>query len=322
MTRPEVFCMDWLENDLPDKSVDLIIADPPYFRVKGDFDFGFESFESYLKLVENWAVECRRILKDNGTLFWDGDSLKIAYSQIILDKYFNLENALVWNKGSFLGLQYSEDLRKFAPCTERLLMYSNDVLNLKETLMVTRDYLRSEVLKSKGRINFTEINKIFGTATNGGGVSNTYLSTLKSSPSMITKEHYTKLKEWCAPYFKKTYQEIRDDYESAREIYEKTRRPFNNFLNLQEVLNFSNEAIQVGAKYDHDTVKPETLTRALIKTTTNPGDVLVVPFAGSGTEVAMGVREGLVVFGYEINKKHSDMTTKRALKIFNTPQLF
>lgn len=29
---------DWLNNELADKSVKLIIADPPYFEVKGDFD--------------------------------------------------------------------------------------------------------------------------------------------------------------------------------------------------------------------------------------------------------------------------------------------
>lgn len=139
---------------------------------------------------------------------------------------------------------------------------------------------------------------------------------------MITEEHYIKLKKWCKPHLKKTYKEVRDEYEKARAIYETTRRPFNNFLNLQEVLNFSNEAVKVGAKYDHETVKPETLTRALIKTTSKPGDVLVVPFAGSGTEVAMGVREGLKVYGYEIVPKYYNITKKRTEKIIKTPELF
>ncbi len=31
---------DWTTNQLEDKSVQLIIADPPYFEVKGEFDFG------------------------------------------------------------------------------------------------------------------------------------------------------------------------------------------------------------------------------------------------------------------------------------------
>ncbi len=47
-----------MNNQLPDKSVQLIIADPPYFEVKGDFDFIWKSFDDYLKDVEKWAIEC------------------------------------------------------------------------------------------------------------------------------------------------------------------------------------------------------------------------------------------------------------------------
>jgi DNA modification methylase len=68
----KVHCKDWLENELPDKSVQLIIADPPYFEVKGSFDFVWRSFEDYLKYVEKWAIECKRVLADNGTLIWWG----------------------------------------------------------------------------------------------------------------------------------------------------------------------------------------------------------------------------------------------------------
>jgi DNA modification methylase len=74
MERNKVHLMNWLDNTLPDKSVQLIIADPPYFEVKGEFDFIWSSFDEYLKDVENWAKECERLLADNGTLFWYGDA--------------------------------------------------------------------------------------------------------------------------------------------------------------------------------------------------------------------------------------------------------
>ena len=118
-----------MNNGLPDKSVQLIIADPPYFEVKGDFDFIWESFDDYLKDVEKWAIECKRILAENGTLFWYGHAKTIAYAQIIFDKHFNLINNLVWDKGSFMGLEESEGLRSFAPCTERILMYGLESKN-------------------------------------------------------------------------------------------------------------------------------------------------------------------------------------------------
>ena len=108
MELDRVYHMDFLNNSLPDKCANLIIADPPYFEVKGDFDFIWASFDDYLKDVERWAVECKRILADNGTLFWYGDAKNIAYSQIVLDRSFNLINNLVWDKGSFMGLEESD----------------------------------------------------------------------------------------------------------------------------------------------------------------------------------------------------------------------
>jgi DNA modification methylase len=46
-----IFMADALDvaRSLPDESIDLIIADPPYFRVYGAFDFCmFETEQSYL----------------------------------------------------------------------------------------------------------------------------------------------------------------------------------------------------------------------------------------------------------------------------------
>ena len=94
MEKNTIHHADWMTNDLPDGSVNLIIADPPYFEIKGDFDFVWDSFDDYLKDVEKWAVECKRLLAENGTLFWYGDDKRIAYAQIIFDKYFNLVNHL------------------------------------------------------------------------------------------------------------------------------------------------------------------------------------------------------------------------------------
>ena len=55
----KIYHDDWMNNGLPDKSVQLIIADPPYFETKGEFDFVWNTFEEYLKDVEKWANECK-----------------------------------------------------------------------------------------------------------------------------------------------------------------------------------------------------------------------------------------------------------------------
>jgi site-specific DNA-methyltransferase (adenine-specific) len=302
---------DWMENDLPDKSVQLIIADPPYFEVKGSFDFVWKSFDDYLKDVERWAIECKRLLADNGTLFWYGHAKNIAYAQVIFDKHFNLINNLVWNKGSFMGLEESEGLRSFAPCTERILMYCNyDYNNEKGFATIKiKEYLQT-LITNKELQEILLKNKICSNKASAITVAASKLNKKTTRHDFIKEEIYNLINK---P--KKEYREL-------AEIFNKELRYFNNVFNLQEVLNFSNEATKTGAKYDHDTVKPETLTRALILTCSRPNDLVVVPFAGSGTEVAMAVREGRRAIGYDIEKKYVDMANNRVKAIQAQPSLF
>lgn len=74
-----VYNIDFLDNILLDKCVNLIIVDFLYFEVKGDFDFVWNSFDDYLKDVEKWVIECKRLLVDNGMFLWYGDFKKIVY---------------------------------------------------------------------------------------------------------------------------------------------------------------------------------------------------------------------------------------------------
>jgi site-specific DNA-methyltransferase (adenine-specific) len=56
-----------------DNSFDLVIADPPYFQIKGDFDFVYKDVNEYLEFCKNWILECKRVLKDSGTIIiWGG----------------------------------------------------------------------------------------------------------------------------------------------------------------------------------------------------------------------------------------------------------
>ena len=303
---------DFMEvaKTLPDKSQHLIIADPPYFEVKGDFDFIWASFDDYLKDVNKWAIELKRILADNGTLFWWGHAKKIAYSQIILDKYFNLENHLKWRKTDCQTRIGYEGFNSFPPTTEHLLMYSQDSVNLTECIYHIRSYIREEITKSKGRIILKEVNIAFGTATNGGGVASACLSLEKKEPTMITKEMYLKLQEWCTPFLRKEYEELRKEYEELRKEYEELRRPFNNYGKFDDVLDFAQD-VHLTGKYKHPTQKSPSLTRAIVKTCSKKGQNMFIPFGGSGTETEVGINEGLKVIVCEMEEKHCITIDKR-----------
>lgn len=323
----KVHNIDFLNNDLPDKCAKLIIADPPYYKTKGDFDFIWKTFEDYLVDVEKWCLECKRILADNGTLFWYGSSKRIAYAQIIFDKHFNLINNLTWNKGSFMGLEESDGLRSFAPCTERILMYGSSAQDLTGLQTIEKEYiaprnpfaiaLRSARLKKGVSINeVAEYGHFYGNVNHGGSVTNW------ERGYNIPNDHQWKILCENLPISRLDYKVLKLEYDALRLEYEYLRRPFDNLHSLQEILNFSNEGTKTGTKYDHDTVKPETLTRVLIQTCSRKDDLVVVPFSGSGTECAMSAEEKRPFIGYEITEKHAIMSQDRSDNILKQPTLF
>lgn len=63
ITENVVHNCDFMKNRLPDHCADLIIADPPYFQYKGDFDFVWPTFDDYLNDVRRWGEECRRFIE-------------------------------------------------------------------------------------------------------------------------------------------------------------------------------------------------------------------------------------------------------------------
>jgi modification methylase len=99
---------------LPDKSVDMIFADPPYnlqlggdlFRPEGsrvdavDDEWDkFESLTTYDNFTREWLEQARRILKDNGTIWVIGSYHNIyRVGALLQDADFWILNDIVWRK--------------------------------------------------------------------------------------------------------------------------------------------------------------------------------------------------------------------------------
>jgi len=99
---------------LPEKSVDMIFADPPYnlqlggdlFRPEGgkvdacDDDWDkFDSLAAYDGFTRDWLDQARRILKDNGTIWVIGSYHNIyRVGALLQDADFWILNDIVWRK--------------------------------------------------------------------------------------------------------------------------------------------------------------------------------------------------------------------------------
>ena len=65
---------------------------------------------------------------------------------------------------------------------------------------------------------------------------------------------------------------------------------------------------------EHPTQKPVELLRRIILSSTDEGDTVLDPFAGSGTTLIVAKDYGRNSIGIEINKKYVDIIKKRIQK--------
>jgi DNA modification methylase len=126
-------CVEELKK-LPENSIDLIFADPPYnmqlknalyrpnnTKVNGVDDAWdrFSSFAEYDEFCAAWLGECRRVLKDTGSIWVIGSYHNIfRVGNIMLNLGFWILNDVTWHKTNpmpnFLG-------KRFTNATETLL---------------------------------------------------------------------------------------------------------------------------------------------------------------------------------------------------------
>ena len=99
-------CLE-IMGGIKDKSVDLIVTDPPYLmdyqsnrRKKEDrFDKIKNDKENYI-LIQDYLEECHRIMKNNTAIYCFCSWHNIDFFKNEFEKHFKLKNILVWNKNN------------------------------------------------------------------------------------------------------------------------------------------------------------------------------------------------------------------------------
>lgn len=104
-------CLDKL-TELKSNSVDLVYFDPPFYTQKKhslitrdsskkyEFSDSWESLDDYLNLIESCLIECKRVLKNTGSVFLHCDKVASHYIRVTLDKVFGMKNfrsEIIWS---------------------------------------------------------------------------------------------------------------------------------------------------------------------------------------------------------------------------------
>lgn len=228
---------------IPEQSVDLIFADPPYnlqlnqelwrpnlTRVDAVDDGWdqFPDFESYDEFSRGWLTETQRILKNDGSIWVIGTYHNIfRLGSLMQDLGFWFLNDIVWIKTNpmpnFRGVRFT---------------------NAHETLIWS-----CKQKKSKYKFNYHAMKDF-----NGG-------RQMRS--------------DWLIP------------------------------------LCTGAERLKINGKKAHSTQKPEALLYRVIMSSTNPGDIVLDPFFGTGTTGAVAKKLNRHWIGIENNASYVELAQDR-----------
>ncbi len=98
----KIFCQDIFTAlpNLPDHSIDLMFADPPYNLTKNfnDRKFRKTSVDAYAEWLDSWLSLTTRILKPTASVYICGDWRSSAAIQRVGEKYFISQNRITWER--------------------------------------------------------------------------------------------------------------------------------------------------------------------------------------------------------------------------------
>ena len=235
-------CLEILDG-FPEKSVDLIFADPPYNlqlqqelwrpnmtkvdAVDDRWD-QFEDFAAYDQFTRAWLQACRRVLKDDGTLWVIGSYHNIfRVGAILMDLGYWILNDVVWIKTNpmpnFRGMRFT---------------------NAQETLIWVQ-----KIKSARYTFNYRAMKSLNGDL------------------------------------------QMRSDWQI----------PICN----------GKERLKVDGSKVHTTQKPEALLYRVILSSSNPGDVVLDPFFGTGTTGAVAKKLHRRWIGIEQDERYVEVARHR-----------
>jgi len=111
------------------------------------------------------------------------------------------------------------------------------------------------------------------------------------------------------------YESLRQEYESLRQEYESLRYTFNQKNGLKNIWTYS---FRKDKQYKHPTQKPLKLIRDIILNSSNEGDIVLIPFVGTGTDIVACKELKRNYIGIENKLEYVEMARQR---VNATPEL-
>ncbi len=315
-----LYCDDNLDRltALPSESVDLIYLDPPFFSnrvyevIWGD-EAEVRSFEDrweggiqhYIGWMRDRVVEMRRTLKPTGSLYLHCDPHASHYLKVMLDEVFlgqgRFLNEVAWKRTAAKG----DARRKFGAIHDVLLVYVKGADHTFNPQHIEQDdaYL--------ARFNLDDHD-------DRGPYRLAPLDSPSERPNLTYeyKGYQPPVKGW------RVSREIMEQLDAEGRLAFPRKRggriARKHYLSEQEGAKIGDvwtdiTPIQASSaqKQGYPTQKPESLLARVIGASSNIGDVVLDPFCGCGTTIAVADRMHREWVGIDISPTAMEIMRRR-----------
>lgn len=339
-----------------ENKVKCIYIDPPYNT--GNDSFGYnDSFNhsTWLTFMKNRLELAKRLLREDGIIFVQCDDNEQGYLKVLMDEIFgrgNFITSFIWEKTQHFGRQkinyysnadyiqtYSKNLFNENKVKQLLIenmktefqdapLYNAD--NYENILTFHPEYCLTNIKDGEytksDNSNYELLDKII---IKDGLIKNSFRIKFKSRWSNETLQNEcikgTRIIFKTVDFSPRAvYYEGKKSYDSPRQIiFTNINNPLCTYAGDIKVgtnENATNEHLKLFGKEKFKYPKPESLMSYIIQISTQPNDLVLDFFLGSGTMAAVAHKMNRRYIGVEQMDYIEDITVERLKKVIGGEQ--
>ncbi len=296
--------------------VKLIYIDPPYNTGNDSFNYNDRfNHSSWLVFMKNRLEIARELLKQDGVIFVQIDDNEQAYLKVLMDEIFGREN--------FVGSFPRKSASNRAMAKEFSLLHDY-IFTFKKSQQASLTGKEKDISNYKNpdndiNGNWTTSNPSMAGSKNNFDIVNPYTKQVDKPPKgrgwAFTLEKMQEMINNNTFIFKKEYKENQRGFYIKKYLKDISLNSLVNSLELLDNSFLNQVATKKDISLEFSNPKPESLLQRIIEIATQPNDLVLDFFAGSGTTPAVAHKMGRRYIAIEQMDYIENITKERLKKV-------
>jgi DNA modification methylase len=271
---------------------------------------------NYVEWMTERLVECYRVLKPNGSMYLHCDQHASHHLKVEMDKHFGEKgfiNEIIWKRQSAHS-DTKQGAKHYGRLHDTILFYikGNEYTWNPQYIPYSEDYINNFYKHIEpGTLRKYRVDNI--TAAKPGG---------------DTSYEWKGVKPYKGRYWAYSREKMEKFDQEGRLIYSRTGMPqYKRYLDempgvlLQDVWDDISPAGIGKEAQGYPTQKPEALLERMIKSSSNPKDLILDPFCGCGTTLVVAQKLGRNWIGIDVSPTACNLMEQRLRKLGVSPQV-